>query len=51
MPFNVNVGTTMTYQSAKATNWQPGDYTKWTNQPQNQQEQANRKQILYNIIL
>lgn len=28
MPFNRNVGTSMTYQAQKPTNWTPGDYTR-----------------------
>ena len=31
MPFNKEVGNTVVYQSAKPSNWQPGEYTKWTN--------------------
>jgi hypothetical protein len=30
MPFNREVGNTIVYEAAKPTNWQPGDYTKWT---------------------
>ena len=30
MPFSRDVGTKVEYKSAKPTNWQPGDYTKWT---------------------
>jgi hypothetical protein len=29
MPFNKEVGSSIIYQSAKAANWQPGDYTKF----------------------
>jgi hypothetical protein len=30
MPFNVGVGTSIDYKSAKPSNWKAGDYTKWT---------------------
>jgi hypothetical protein len=29
MPFNKDIGSTITYQAAKPDNWQPGDYTKF----------------------
>ena len=29
MPFNKEIGSSITYQSAKAANWSPGDYTKF----------------------
>ena len=37
MPFNKDVGSTITYQAAKVENWQPGDYTKFVNPPKNRQ--------------
>jgi len=30
MPFNREIGNTIVYQATKPANWQPGDYTKWT---------------------
>ena len=33
MPFNKQVGNGIDYVSSKPTNWKPGDYTKWTNEP------------------
>ena len=35
MPFNKDVGNTITYQAAKPENWQPGDYTKFAPAPKN----------------
>ena len=33
MPFNKQVGNGIDYVSSKPTNWKPGDYTKWANEP------------------
>lgn len=41
MPFNKAVGNGIDYKSAKATNWKPGDYTKWA--PETSQQNEPRK--------
>lgn len=37
MPFNREIGNSVVYQAAKPNNWQPGDYTKWTNDNESNQ--------------
>lgn len=38
MPFNKEVGSSTTYQAAKPDNWQPGDYTKYGSNKNNQED-------------
>jgi hypothetical protein len=44
MPFNSAVGTTMDYKASKPENWQAGDYTKWTGDPQQQPQPQQQQQ-------
>lgn len=61
MPFNTGVGSTITYQAQKPTNWTPGDYTRlndpaYNGQPMNnsynspQEQQYASPQQQYNPV-
>jgi hypothetical protein len=38
MPFNKDIGSSTAYQAAKPENWQPGDYTKFGSNKDNQED-------------
>ena len=50
MPFNREIGNTIVYQATKPNNWQPGDYTKWTEPINNQTDGFGNNKILINKI-
>lgn len=52
MPFNVGVGTSIDYKSAKPSNWKAGDYTKWTpNAIETQNSGADSSKLLRNLYV
>jgi hypothetical protein len=51
MPFNREIGNTIVYQATKPNNWQPGDYTKWTEPINNQTDGFGNNKILINLII
>jgi len=52
MPFNVGVGTSIDYKSAKPSNWKAGDYTQWTpNAIETQNNGTDSSKLMENIFV
>ena len=50
MPFNAGVGSTNDYKAAKPPNWQPVDYTKFMDQPQQPQKSQQSRKVFFNYF-